>query len=251
VPSRSPASGQHVAPSGEAGRRPGSDHLGGASDRIDWEQDRVEDAGASAVAQGGQVHRAVQAEETTETREREAEPELDRGELGTDDDQEGEAAGPAGQPGVEQPDGLDRDLGEMQLQDAGVPGRRVELYEPAAATRLAPISGRGRWRVEAHGQVERVALPSLQRRRCRPMPSQENATGPSAPLSATPTVSSASGGLAGPAAGADREVELVYAERPDRGGLERPSRRWRRMTGRPRLDQATWTGKVSRPPGHP
>ena len=63
----------------------------------------------------------VDAEQPADAEEREAEAELDRRELGADDEDQREAVAAVGQLGVEDADGLDvDDVLELQLERAGV-----------------------------------------------------------------------------------------------------------------------------------
>ncbi len=111
------------------------DDARGVAHDVRREQDVVEDALLEPGAQRLDGHRALVADDAADAREAEPEGEVDGREVGgLDQQQQREAGAAVGQLGGDEPDRLQRDALEVELQDAGVlaAGR---VAEEVAATR--------------------------------------------------------------------------------------------------------------------
>ena len=134
--------------------------------------------------------RAIEAEQPADAEQGEAEAQLDRRELGRDDDQQREALAAVGQLGVEDADRLDLDNAlELQFERAGIFALvGIEIKEAAAAEAAAvdvetDAVGRLEARVELH-RPEIAALCGKLAINSTPMRSTDALNGPSSPRTA-------------------------------------------------------------------
>ena len=135
-------------------------------DHVLREEDAVERAVAHAGAQRVEEDRAVEPDQPADADQREAEAELDRRELGRDEDQQREAGLAVGQLGVEDADRLDVDDAlEAQLERPGVFALRDVEIEEAAAGEAAAVDDQADAvrRLEADGEIDGAEIAVLAR----------------------------------------------------------------------------------------
>ena len=138
-----------------------ADDLRRVRDRVRGEHDAVDRSRADAVAQDVEEDGAVEAEEAADAVQREAEAELDRRELGADDDEQREARGAVRQLRRHEADRLDgHDLGDRELGDARVLALVGIEVEVAAALDDRSVDGEAgaARRLEPETEVERAEL---------------------------------------------------------------------------------------------